>query len=131
MARPVARPDDLTPDAMMSRLAPSIDRATEQRATARADRRAQFPFMAEMTDLFRDAGMDPRPVFARNEAGETWGNEPPSTLDATPDRPMTHRSLTEYEAFWRAFYAKKKDDRRTYNERAQRAIKPGKGTEIL
>jgi len=40
---------------------------------------------------------------------------------------MAH--LPAFEASWRKFYGKHADSRQAYNERAQRAIKPGKGIE--
>jgi hypothetical protein len=61
-------------------------------------------------------------VFARNAAGETWGAERNVGGIAVDCDKLAH--LPEFEASWRRFYGKQKDDRKAYNERAQRAIKP-------
>lgn len=131
MNRQASRPDDLTTAEMVARLAPHIDRVAAEHSTAKADRRAQFPFMAEMTDLFRNAGMDPRPVYARNDQGEEWGRNPdgPVTFDAGAGKQPPLPVYADYEAFWRKFYGKKAETYATYRERMQRAIKPEMGTE--
>jgi hypothetical protein len=126
MAAGSTRAEQLTPEQMVARLAPSIERAAAERATAKQDRRAQFPLMAEMTDLFRDAGMAPRPVHAINAAGEEWGRAPDLGLSVDGDKLAR---LPEYEAFWRRFYGKQKDSPAAYHQRMQRAIRPTRGTE--
>lgn len=130
MNRPSARPDELTPAQTFARLAPHIERAGSERGNAKADRRAQFPFMAELTDLFRAAGMDPRPVYARNDQGETWGNNPDDAhpFDGATPAQAPGPVYAEYEAFWRKSLGKKAETIATYRERMQRAIKPTTGT---
>jgi hypothetical protein len=131
MNRPASRPDELTPAQMVARLAPHIDRAAAERGNAKAALRTQFPFMAEMTDLFRDAGLDPRPVYAKNPQGEEWGKNPDGPVGfktaapAQPPGPI----YADYEASWRKSLAKKAETMATYRERMQRAIKPGMGIE--
>ncbi len=131
MSRPASRPDDLTPEKMVARLRPHIERAAAERGTAKAALRAQFPFMAEMTDLFRDAGMDPRPVYARNAQGDEWGKNPdgPLVFDASTTPQAPGQVYKDYEAFWRKALGKKAETLATYRERMQRAIKPGMGIE--
>lgn len=129
MNRPASRPDDLTPAQMVARLVPHIDRAAAERGNAKAALRAQFPFMAEMTDLFRDAGLDPRPVYAKNAQGEEWGKNPVDVLSFNAATPAQAPGpvYADYEAFWRKSLAKKAETIATYRERMQRAIKPGMG----
>lgn len=120
-ARP-NRADPMTPEEMVAKLAPSIERVTAERAAAKADRRAQFPLMAEMTDLFRDAGMAPRPVHARNEQGEEWGHDPDGGTDIHDTRchtvaPGYEQRLIEVAKKWR-------DTPADYRARQQRCIKP-------
>lgn len=139
-------PVSLKAEDLLARVAPNrvetlvADRVA--REAKRAEMREKFPLMAEMVDVFRafDATRDPydeedkpacaRPVFATNAAGETWGAEPhmPSTIVKDGNWLIERQErIQAAEASWRKFYAKKKDDRRTYNERAQRAIKPHTG----
>lgn len=89
---------------------------------AKAELREQFPFMAELTDGLRDAGLKPRPVYATNEKGETWGAPPRVEGMRIDGEKLAH--LPEYEAAWRRILGKQPDNRQTYNQRAQRAIKP-------
>jgi len=113
---------------MVARLAPHIERAAAERGTAKAALRAQFPLMAEMTDLFRDAGMDPRPVYARNDQGEEWGKRPDALGRDAPSAPvLTTTPFDQYQEFWRKALGKKAETNATYRERMQRAIKPGMG----
>lgn len=115
-----------TPEAMVAKMAPSIERAAAERASAKANRRAQFPLMAEMTDLFRNAGMDPRPVYARNGQGEEWGHNPDPVSAAALAAPLlTNTPYDQYQEFWRKALGKKAETYATYRERMQRAIKPG------
>jgi hypothetical protein len=115
------RAEQLSPEQMVARLAPSIERAAAERSAARDQRRADFPFMAEMTDLFREAGMDPRPVYARNEKGKEWGTNPDG-----PVRPVDNRLHTTHGYEQRVVeMAQKWPNKPTdYRARMQRAIKP-------
>lgn len=108
------------------------DRLTARAALAdeRAAMRVKFPFVAEIVDAFREAvaadpdppRLLPRPVYATNAHGETWGREPrPEGLAIDGDK-IAH--LPAFEASWRAFFAKQKEDQKTYRERMHRAIRP-------
>lgn len=119
--RPVTR-DELTPAQMAERLAPKVQRVASERNAARDERRNRFPLMAEFIDMFRAAGMDPKPVHAINGARETWGREPPPEGLAVDGDKLAH--LPALEASWRAFFAGQKEDHKTYRERMQRAIRP-------
>lgn len=119
-------PTSLNADDLLAHVAP--DRAQkraahdEEQGRRRAEHRQRFPLMAELVDAFRAEGMDPRPVFARNDAGETWGGERDVGGIAIDGDKLAH--LPEYEAAWRRILGKQPDNRQTYNQRAQRAIKP-------
>ncbi|NII53565.1 hypothetical protein [Luteibacter sp. SG786] len=86
--------------------------------------------MAEIVAAFREASaadptpprLLPRPVYAVNDQGEKWGGAP--RVDGLPVDGDKLAHLPEFEASWRRFYAKQSDDRKTYNERMQRAIRP-------
>ena len=130
----------LKADELLAQVAP--DRAqkraehTAAQERRRAEYRTRFPLAAELMDVFRsaDASLPPnqaplsaRPVFASNAVGETWGAERDVGGIAVDGDKMAH--LPAFEASWRKFYGKHADSRQAYNERAQRAIKPGKGIE--
>lgn len=114
-----------------------LSRIEADRAAARAaleqERvvlRSKFPFVAEIVATFREASaadpspprLLPRPVYAINEQGETWGTALRGEGLPVDGDKLAH--LPEFEASWRRFYAKQPDDRKTYNERMQRAIRP-------
>jgi len=92
--------------------------------------RVKFPLVARIVDVFRAAAASdqtaprllPRPVYAANDAGETWGREPQSEGLAVDGDKLAH--LPAFEASWRAFFAGRKEDHKTYRERMQRAIRP-------
>lgn len=96
----------------------------------RAVLRVKFPLVAEIVDIFRAAAANdstpprllPRPVYATNAQGETWGRKPRLEGLAIDGDKLAH--LPEFEASWRAFFAGQKEDHRTYRERMQRAIRP-------
>lgn len=115
------RAEQLSPEQMVARLAPSIERAAAERSAARDQRRADFPLMAEMTDLFREAGMDPRPVYARNEQGKEWGTNPDGPLRPVDNRPHT---TPGYELRVVEMAQKWPNKLTDYRARMQRAIKP-------
>lgn len=100
-------------------------------AKRRAEYRARFPLMADMVDIFRadDTALEPgedalgaKPIFASNQAGETWGCERSVDGFAVDGDKLAH--LPAFEASWRKFYGKRADTPATYRERMQRAIKP-------
>lgn len=103
----------------------------------RAVLRQRFPYVAALVATFRDAAaaepapprLLPRPVYAVNDQGETWGAPP--RLEGFPVDGDKLARLPEFEESWRRFYAKQPDNKTSYNERAQRAIRPHmhRGTE--
>lgn len=115
-----------TPEEMVARLAPSIERVATERSTAKSGRRAKFPLMAELIDQFRDAGMDPRPVYAKNAAGEEWGKEPDLGFVVDGEKLA---NLPDYQAALHKMAAKRADTEAAYRARMQRAIRPNRGNE--
>ncbi|NID15407.1 hypothetical protein [Luteibacter yeojuensis] len=128
-----AAPVSLKADDLLARVAPDrADKRAEHdaaKAQRRAEYRKRFPLVASMLDTFRESdarnpgeSLGARPVFARNDAGEAWGAERDVGGMVIDGEKLAH--LPEFEASWRRFYAKQPDDRKAYNERAQRGIKP-------
>ncbi|NID06631.1 hypothetical protein HBF26_17180 [Luteibacter jiangsuensis] len=106
------------PDDLLAR----IDAERKRYDQEREANRARFPFAMSMMDPIRAAGLEPRLKHAVNAAGEELGRPVPLPGIGVDGDKLAH--LPEFEASWRRFYAKQPDDRKTYNERMQRAIRP-------
>ena len=112
----------LTTD-LLSRI--EADRTRHERE--REANRARFPEAMALVDGLREAGFKPKLKHAINAKGEEIGAPPKLPGIGVDGDKLAH--LPEYEAFWRRFYGKQKDNYAAYNQRMQRAIKPGMGIE--
>jgi len=113
------------PDDLLARMDAERKRYAEEREA----NRARFPFAMSMVDPIRTAGLEPKLRHAVNAAGEVLGRPPELPGIGVDGDKLAH--LPEFEASWRRFYAKQPENQKTYNERAQRAVRPHmhRGTE--